>query len=257
MCQTGRLPLTTPGWLGTQPCCLTSKDTGRCSWGTGGTGATCGRGQVKPPLGTGSARAQPPVSSQVTPGKGQGGGVKTEAGRIRMWLLCQFRGQPSSAEGQTVNTFSFADHAVLVAATQLCRQDTKAATHGVETRERGCVPAKLSLWTTRSNLPRVRKYSSSFDCFQPLHIVKTIILAHGGLKTGGGPDPAHSRGWLPPARADVRARIHKMQPRRKQERLPGRDETYLDMSCWVRDSLNHVLQSTSSFTIRSEPEAAG
>ena len=217
MCQTGRLPLRTPGWLGTQPCCLTSKDTGRCSWATGGTGATCGRGQVKPPLGTGSARAQPPASSRVTPGKGQGGGVKTEAGRIRMWLLCQFGGQPCSAEGQTVNTFSFADHAVLVAATQLCRQDTKAATRGVETRKK----AKLSLWTTRSNLPRVRKHSSSFDCFQPLHIVKTIFLGHGGLETGGGPDRAHGRGWLPPARTDVWAGIHQ-NPAKEEARAAPR-----------------------------------
>lgn len=44
---------------------------------------------------------------------------------------------------------------------------------------------------------------------------------------------------------------------RRLGRLPHHGETYLDMSCWVWDSLNHVLQQISSVTVRSEPETAG
>lgn len=62
-----------------------------------------------------------------------------------MWFPTLTRGQQSSsAEGQRVNIFSFADHMVFVAATQHCRDSVKAATDSMEMSERGCVPGELS-----------------------------------------------------------------------------------------------------------------
>lgn len=48
----------------------------------------------------------------------------------------------------------------------------------------------------------------------------------------------------------------KIQSRRKSGQFRGQDGTYLDMSCWVWDSLNHDLQEASAATIHSASEAA-
>lgn len=48
----------------------------------------------------------------------------------------------------------------------------------------------------------------------------------------------------------------KIQLRRKSGQLRGQDGTYLDMSCWVWDSLNHDLQEASAATIHSASQAA-
>ena len=48
----------------------------------------------------------------------------------------------------------------------------------------------------------------------------------------------------------------KIQSRRKSGQFRGQDGTYLDMSCWVWDSLNHDLQEASSATTHSASEAA-
>ena len=48
----------------------------------------------------------------------------------------------------------------------------------------------------------------------------------------------------------------KIQSRRKSGQFRGHDGTYLDISYWVWDSLNHDLQEASTATIHSASQAA-
>lgn len=67
---------------------------------------------------------------------------------------------------------------------------------------------------------------------------------------------ARRRGWLTPVLTDLWAGIHENPAREEAQQLPDQHGTYRDMSCWVWDSLNHVLLEAHSFTTRSEPETA-
>lgn len=217
--QTGWPPLRDSGGLETHNRVASPPQTrggGLCCQEAGGTGTMCWCTQVQEAQGTAS------VFSQVTPGTGRRGGLETETGRIWLQLLREFRGQPSPAEGQTINSVSFMDPTAVVAAPQLCLQATKAATAGVEVRQRGCVPAKLSLWTRRFAF-----------CFfrQLLNTVKAIFLSHGYIKTGGGPERAHNRGWWPPALADTWAGVHET-PAKEEARAtsqPGCDLPWYEL----------------------------
>lgn len=42
----------------------------------------------------------------------------------------------------------------------------------------------------------------------------------------------------------------------REEAAAAWQGTYLDMSCWVRDSLHHVPQEARSFSVRAAPETA-
>lgn len=64
------------------------------------------------------------------------------------------------------------------------------------------------------------------------------------------------RGGQTPALTDVRAGI-RAGPAGGGARSFLGEGTYLDMSCWVWDSLNHVLQEASSLTVHGEAETAG